>query len=91
MGVLECGAMAMKGYFDVFDRAIGAIEHIEGLLEKQKIPIELHVAQAHADGEHETPTHFLDRKGEMQAELASAKEMIAGACQIAQNVMADMP
>jgi len=40
MGVLDCGAMVMKGYFDVFDRAIGAIEHIEGLLEKQEIPID---------------------------------------------------
>jgi len=91
MGTLECGAMAMKGYFDVFDRAIGAIEHIEKLLAETEIPVEFHTERETFDGERKCEAHFLDRKGEMQAELASAKEMVAEACQIAQNVMSDMP
>jgi len=91
MGVLECGAMAMKGYFDVFDRAIGAIEHIEKLLEETEVPVEFHAHRVSPDGEREVKAHFVDQKGEWQAQLASAKEMVAEACQIAQNVMADMP
>jgi len=83
--------MAIRGYFDVFDRAIGAIEHIEELLAECEIPVEFHAERETFDGERKCEAHFHDPKGEMQAQLASAKEMIAGACQIAQNVMADMP
>jgi hypothetical protein len=87
MGTLDCGAMVIKGYFDVFDRAIGAIEHIEGLLMKEDIPIQLHVPTVM--NPDMTP-HTFDPKGEMQADLVRAKEMVAEACQIAQNVMAEM-
>ena len=87
MGTLECGAMAMKGYFDVFDRAIGAIEHIEGLLVKQDLPTQFHVPTLMNP---DMPAHIFDPKGEMQADLKRAKEMVAEACQIAQNVMAEM-
>jgi len=89
MGALECGAMAMKGYFDVFDRAIGAIEQIEGILAREDIPAQLHPARS--DGEYTVLAHFHDPKGEMEADLARAKEMVAEACQIAQNVMGEMP
>ena len=91
MGVLACGAMAMKGYFDVFDRAIGAIEHIEGLLADADIPCEFHPQRDLPDGKTTVSAHFCDRKAEMQAELASAKQMVAEACQIAQNIMGEMP
>jgi len=36
------------------------------------------------------PAHISDPKGEMQADLGRAKEMVAEACQIAQNIMAEM-
>jgi len=87
MGTLECGAMAMRGYFDVFDRCIGAIEHIEGMLVEQDIPAQLHVP---TPMNPDMPAHMSDPKAEMLADLGRAKEMVAGACQIAQNVMAEM-
>lgn len=87
MGVLECGAMAIRGFFDVFDRTIGAIEHIEGLLVEQELPTQLHVP---TPMNPDMPAHISDPKGEMQADLGRAKEMVAEACQIAQNVMAEM-
>ena len=87
MGALECGAMVMKGYFDVFDRAIGAIEHIEGLLVKQDIPTQLHVP---TPMNPDMPAHIFDPSAEMQADLGRAKEMVSEACQIAQNVLAEM-
>jgi len=87
MGVLECGAMVIRGHFDVFDRAIGAIEHIEGLLVKQDIPTQLHVPTAMNP---DMPAHIFDPKGKMQTDLGRAKEMVAEACQIAQNVLAEM-
>lgn len=87
MGALDCGAMVMKGYFDVFDRAIGAIEHIEGLLIEQDIPTQFHVP---TPMNPDMPAHIFDPKGEMQANLDRAKEMVAEACQIAQNVAAEM-
>jgi hypothetical protein len=79
--------MVMKGYFDVFDRAIGAIEHIEGLLLEQDLPTQLHVP---TPMNPDMPAHISDPKGEMQANLGRAKEMVAEACQIAQNIMAEM-
>ncbi|KPK91517.1 MAG: hypothetical protein AMJ88_13500 [Anaerolineae bacterium SM23_ 63] len=88
MGTLECGAMVMRGYFDVFDRAIGAIEHIEKLLEETDIPTQLHVP---TPMNPDMPTHIFDPKTEMQADLGRAKEMVAEACQIAQNTMAEIP
>ena len=91
MGVLECGAMAMRGFFDVFDRATGAIEHIEELLARQEIQVEFHPRRVSPDGEKEVKAHLVDRKGEWEDDLKRAKEMIAEACQIAQNVMAEMP
>ena len=87
MGVLECGAMVMRGYFDVFDRTIGAIEHIEGMLEREDIPTQFHVPTLMNP---DMPAHIFDRKGEMQADLKRAKEMVAEACQIAQNVLGEM-
>jgi len=90
MGVLEAGAMAIRGYWDCFDRAIGAIEHIEGLLAKEDVPVEFHPGQEDQDG-YVVPAHFHDPKGEMSADLARAKEMVAEACQLAQNVMGEMP
>ena len=88
MGTLECGAMVIRGYFDVFDRAIGAIEHIEKLLIEQDIPTQLHVP---TPMNPDMPAHLSDPKAEMQADLGRAKEMVAEACQIAQNIMAEMP
>jgi hypothetical protein len=80
--------MVTRGYFDVFDRAIGAIEHIEGLLAKQDIPVEFHpVSSLSILG---TPPHFYDPKARMQLDLSRAKEMVAEACQLAQNVMGEM-
>jgi hypothetical protein len=87
MGTLECGAMTIRGYWDVFDRAIGAIEHIEGLLVGRDIPMQLHVP---TPVNPDMPAHISDPKAEMQADLGRAKEMVAEACQIAQNVMAEM-
>jgi len=83
--------MAMRGYFDVFDQAIGAIEHIEGLLVECEIPVEFHAHRVSPDGEKEVKAHFIDQKGEWQAQLTSAKKMVAEACHIAQTVMADIP
>jgi hypothetical protein len=80
--------MTIRGYFDVFDRCIGAIEHIEGLLEKEDIPTQLHVP---TPMNPDMPAHLSDPKAEMLADLARAKEMVAEACRIAQDVMAEMP
>jgi len=91
MGVFEAGAMAIRGHWDCFDRAIGAIEDIEERLEGTEILVEYHHKRTCADGEHEVSAHYHNPKGDMQAQLASAKEMIAGACQIAQNVMSEIP
>ena len=88
MGVLECGAMVMRGHFDVFDRCVGAIEHIEGLLVERDMPTQLHVPTPRNP---DMPAHIFDPKGQMQADLGRAKEMVMEACQIAQNVMAEMP
>lgn len=87
MGTLECGAMVIRGYFDIFDRAIGAIEHIEGVLVERDIPTQLHVPTAMNP---DMPAHVFDPKGECLADLGRAKEMITEACQIAQNVAARM-
>lgn len=91
MGVLECGAMAMRGYFDVFDQAIAAIEHIEHVLDKEDVPIEFHPEKETFDGEQKCEAHFFDPKGEWQADLKRAKDMVNEACQIAQNTMAAIP
>lgn len=88
MGVLECGVMAMTGFFDVFDRAVAAIEHIEGLLMEEEIPTQLHVP---TPMNPDMPAHIFDMKAEMQADLTRAKEMVVEACQIAQTVMGEMP
>ena len=88
MGVLECGAMTIRGYWDCFDRTIGAIEYIEELLAKEDLPTQLHVPTPENP---DMPAHIFDPKGEMQADLSRAKEMIAEACQIAQNVMSEIP
>lgn len=83
MGVLEAGAMAMKGYFDIFDRCVGAIEHIEGLLS----PVQLHVP---TPMNPDMPVHTYDEHKEERIRLCQAKQMIEDACQIAQNVMSEL-
>lgn len=88
MGVLECCAMTIKGYWDVFDRAVGAIEHVEGLLAERDIPTQLHVP---TPMNPDMPPHLSDPKGEMLADLERAKEMVAEACRITQEVMGGMP
>jgi len=87
MAPLDCCAMAIAGHFDVFDRATGVIEYIEELLAEQEIPTQLHVPTAMNP---DMPTHIFDLKAECQADLVRAKEMIAEACRIAQNVVAKM-
>ena len=91
MGVLDCGAMVIRGYFDVFDEAASRIEDIEKLLEEAILPVEFHPEREMLDGEHKVVAHFHDPGGEMRADLERAKEMISDACQIAQNVMGKIP
>jgi hypothetical protein len=81
MGTLDCGAMVIRGYFDCFDRCIGAIEHIESLL----APVQLHVP---TPMNPDMPVHTYDEHEQERIELCRAKQMIEDACQIAQEVMA---
>lgn len=87
MGVLETCGMVIRGWFDVFDGAIAVIEYIEKRLEEEDIPTQFHVPTAMNP---DMSAHIFDRKGEMQADLKRAKEMVNEACQIAQNTMGEI-
>lgn len=87
MGVLECGAMAIRGTFDAFDLAIGVIEHLEGLVVQQEMPTQLHVPTPQTP---EFPAHLYEPKVQLLADLSRAKELVTEACQITQNVAAEM-
>lgn len=80
MGVFDAATWAIKGHSDVFDRAISAIEDIEGMLP----PVEYHSTVDRTGG---GPGHFYDPAEEEWRRLNYAIGLVRYACQIAQEVL----
>lgn len=80
MGVFDAATWAIKGRFDVFDRAIGVIEDIEEMLP----PVEYHAPDTTA---HDGEGHYYDPVEGERLALESAKEWVRQACTVVQEVL----
>lgn len=80
MGVFTAGLWAIKGRFDVFDRAIDAIEEVGRMLP----PIEIHVRE---DRHVPEDVHFYDPAEYERWRLDHAADLVRYACQITQEVL----
>lgn len=80
MGVFDCCAAAITGYFDVFDRAEAAVTDIE----KKLPPIQYHAPTTFRP---DLVGHFFDPAEEERLRLDYAVGLIREACQIAQEVL----